>query len=131
VPTLLRDAPFSGLYLMFYRFGLHRMAVDESHSAPTTRTMCGVAAGALACLITHPFDALKTAVQLYPNKFHGSTARAALSLYTQEGIRAFFRGFALRATRRTLASALSWALFDEVRQGGTSGSNANILLLLS
>ncbi len=114
-PTLLRDAPFSGLYLMFYRFLLHRMAISEEERAAATRALCGMLAGALACLMTHPFDALKTAVQLYPDKFHTrSIVEAAVVLHRERGAGAFFRGFVPRALRRTLSAALSWALFDEV-----------------
>ncbi len=81
LPTLLRDVPFSGLYLMFYE-QLKRVATASLVSFSTPRTSavaaataavdfsgwlhfgCGLAAGVLASLVTQPADVVKTRLQL-------------------------------------------------------------------
>ncbi|KAH7732001.1 Solute carrier family 25 member 38 [Aphelenchoides avenae] len=63
VPTIVRDAPFSGLYLAFYRYQLSLIGVEGSHTAPVLRMACGMISGLAACLFTHPFDVIKTRIQ--------------------------------------------------------------------
>ncbi|KAI6177712.1 hypothetical protein M3Y97_00938000 [Aphelenchoides bicaudatus] len=112
LPTLMRDAPFSGLYLLFYRRQVHFFNEGE-HLHFHTRFLCGLSSGFLACLLTQPFDIVKTVVLLYPQKFASSTT-ASKDLYKTGGFRIFFTGFLLRATKRTLTAALTWAIFDEL-----------------
>ncbi|KAK0396350.1 hypothetical protein QR680_001682 [Steinernema hermaphroditum] len=112
LPTILRDAPFSGIYLMLYRTHLS-VAGDVIDIGPFVRFASGVSSGIVACVATHPFDVVKTHVQLYPGKYR-SSYQAALILWQELGMQAFLKGFALRATRRTLMSALNWTLFDEL-----------------
>lgn len=72
MPTLLRDAPFSGLYLFMYTSTKRAVPQDwiESNTVgPYVRFSCGVVAGIGASLVTQPADVLKTKMQLYPNKF--------------------------------------------------------------
>lgn len=77
-PTFLRDAPFSGLYLVFYRRQLQ--AFDSEKADMWTRFLCGLSAGFAACLITQPFDIVKTVILLYPEKFR-SVFGASIDLY--------------------------------------------------
>ncbi|VDM42398.1 unnamed protein product [Toxocara canis] len=126
VPTLLRDAPFSGLYLLFYRQHLRLLNKEGRVHAPATRFSSGVLAGVLACAVTQPFDITKTQIQLYPQKyrslFHVAhhlylvnyTSCVHCYLHVRGGLTAFFNGFWLRATRRTFISAMNWTIFDEV-----------------
>uniref|UniRef100_A0A7E4VJI5 Mitochondrial glycine transporter n=1 Tax=Panagrellus redivivus TaxID=6233 RepID=A0A7E4VJI5_PANRE len=114
MPTLFRDAPFSGFYLMFYRQQLAVVEQWSSHDlTPSLRVLCGISAGLLACVLTQPFDVLKTTVQLYPRDY-SSMRTATARIYTELGLKSFFKGFVLRALRRSLASALNWTLFDEL-----------------
>ncbi|CAD5221959.1 unnamed protein product [Bursaphelenchus xylophilus] len=115
MPTLLRDAPYSGLYLVFYRRQLR--LIEEWNNSPEIPTLsrfsCAVISGFIACLITQPFDVVKTVVQLYPKRT-ASVYKATLILYKEHGWTFFFRGYLLRASRRTLAAALNWTIFDEM-----------------
>ena len=71
LPTLLRDVPFSGLYLMFYE-RLKRAVLSSGSSAPQVVFIsggwvhfgCGLVAGVLASLVTQPADVVKTRLQL-------------------------------------------------------------------
>jgi len=73
LPTLLRDAPFSGLYLMMYTWT--KQAVDpdwiqsSATTAPYVRFSCGILAGFGASILTQPADVIKTKMQLFPHKF--------------------------------------------------------------
>ena len=79
-PTLMRDAPFSGLYLMFYTQLKRRSAraVEDVSAvepfpaasvAAAANFSCGLSAGVLASLVTHPADVVKTRMQLCPGEF--------------------------------------------------------------
>ncbi len=79
-PTLMRDAPFSGLYLMFYTqlkagvgdvVGVVGANADAAAAAfgGAVNFSCGVGAGFLASLVTHPADVVKTRMQLRPKEF--------------------------------------------------------------
>ena len=74
-PTLIRDAPYSGLYLMFYTQLKRRVGgalLDEDAGATVAGAVnfsCGLSAGFLASLVTHPADVVKTRMQLNPGEF--------------------------------------------------------------
>ncbi|PIK60494.1 putative solute carrier family 25 member 38 isoform X2 [Apostichopus japonicus] len=68
--TLLRDAPFSGIYFMFYSQSKKYIPQETFSPAvmPTINFCRGLAAGLLAAVITQPFDTTKTHMQLNPKK---------------------------------------------------------------
>ncbi|CAG2114062.1 unnamed protein product [Medioppia subpectinata] len=62
MPTLMRDAPFSGLYYMFYS-QLRQMALRSSSTSPSNQSISpiltftiGLNAGLLASIVTQPMD---------------------------------------------------------------------------
>ncbi|XP_058144349.1 mitochondrial glycine transporter isoform X2 [Dasypus novemcinctus] len=69
--TLLRDAPFSGIYLMFYNQTRSIVPHDRLDAGllPLVNFSCGVLAGILASLATQPADVIKTHMQLQPAEF--------------------------------------------------------------
>lgn len=115
IPTLLRDAPFSGIYLMFYTQA-KKMVPSSYHDhvfiAPINFS-CGVFAGILAAGITQPADVIKTKMQLYPLRFN--TVPVAVSIvFKEHGIRGFFVGMVPRVVRRTLMAAMAWTVYEQV-----------------
>lgn len=98
-PTLARDVPFSGLYMVFYRFlksletendsSVRRFGVDFSS---------GLVAGLAATAITHPFDVLKT--------------RSQIGIPLLQLDRTIWSGLSLRLAKRPLSMALTWACFE-------------------
>ncbi len=120
-PTLMRDAPFSGLYLMFYTQLKSRVipAVSNREAATSAANFsCGVAAGFMASLVTHPADVVKTRMQLNPHEF-SSVRVAVLKVYARHGAQGFLVGLVPRMLRRTLMSALAWTVYEEImRQVG-------------
>jgi len=123
VPTLVRDAPYSGLYLMFYTqlkqctsSLLAQAGYDvkvNGYLASATHFSCGVFAGLLASLVTHPADVVKTRMQLEPLNYP-SVAKACQQILVLNGPRGFLIGLAPRMLRRTLMSALAWTVYEEI-----------------
>nr|CAH7769329.1 unnamed protein product [Callosobruchus chinensis] len=115
LPTLFRDAPFSGLYLMFYtqtKSIVPRDLLNSPYNSPIHFT-CGVIAGVLASVVTQPADVLKTKMQLYPNKFNGLWS-VAVYVSAENGLPGFFKGLLPRMLRRTLMAAMAWTVYERV-----------------
>ncbi|XP_026480869.1 mitochondrial glycine transporter B-like isoform X2 [Ctenocephalides felis] len=113
--TLVRDAPFSGLYLMFYTQSKQAIPQDilKSPYASCVHFTCGVTAGILASAVTHPADVIKTQMQLYPDKFT-SVLRAMGHINHTMGVSGYFRGLAPRMLRRTLMAAMAWTVYEQI-----------------
>lgn len=115
VPTLFRDAPFSGLYLMFYTQAkgfILKDSVKHGNSSPIYFT-CGVIAGILASFVTQPADVLKTKLQLYPKKFNGMWS-VTVYIYDRYGIAGYFKGMVPRMLRRTLMASMAWTIYERL-----------------
>ncbi|XP_045448401.1 mitochondrial glycine transporter B-like [Melitaea cinxia] len=115
-PTLARDAPFSGLYLMFYtqsKQAIPKELLQTPASASMVHFSCGIIAGIAASLATNPADVLKTKMQLYPDKFPNAFS-AAMYVHQTYGFRGYFKGAVPRMLRRTLMAAMAWTVFEEI-----------------
>lgn len=123
--TAIRDAPYAGLYVVFYegsktwlnsRFPANADAGEVSGvllSGTGINALSGVVAASTATAITNPFDAVKTRLQLLPGKY-GNMVRAAKVMYLEDGARSFFDGLGLRMGRKALSSALAWTVYEEL-----------------
>ncbi|XP_026729010.1 mitochondrial glycine transporter B-like isoform X2 [Trichoplusia ni] len=115
-PTLARDAPFSGLYLMFYsqtKQAVPKEWMQSPSAASVVHFSCGIVAGIAASLATNPADVLKTKMQLYPHKFPNAFS-AAVHIQQTYGIKGYFKGAVPRMLRRTLMAAMAWTVFEEI-----------------
>ncbi|XP_071443567.1 mitochondrial glycine transporter B-like [Hetaerina americana] len=115
LPTLFRDAPFSGLYLMFYTQTKSAIPADwmNSNANAPIHFSCGVVAGLLASFVTQPADVLKTKMQLYPEKFNG-IMDVIFYVHKKYGMKGYFKGLAPRMLRRTLMAAMAWTIYEQV-----------------
>lgn len=114
--TLMRDAPFSGMYLMFYtqaKKAIKNSEVLENPSSPWVYFTCGIVAGCVASLITQPADVIKTNMQLYPDKF-GKVRTVVLFVLKRDGPHGFLRGVVPRTMRRTLMAAFAWTVYEQI-----------------
>ncbi|XP_052580326.1 mitochondrial glycine transporter isoform X1 [Peromyscus californicus insignis] len=117
--TLLRDAPFSGLYLMFYSQTKTTVlrGTDQLAAAlmPLVNFSCGVFAGILASLVTQPADVIKTHMQLSPVKSQwiGQAATLIFKVRTMGCVASFKAGFP-GPLRRTLMAAMAWTVYEEM-----------------
>jgi len=115
VPTLFRDAPFSGLYFMFYTQTKQMVPQDllkTNYSAPIHFT-CGITAGILASVVTQPADVLKTKMQLYPSKFNGLWS-VVIYVHSKYGFKGYFKGMVPRMLRRTMMAAMAWTVYEQI-----------------
>jgi len=120
LPTLVRDAPYSGLYLMFYTQLKHNVIprVDQAtglalSGGTLTHFACGITAGFMASLATHPADVIKTKMQVQPETYSNISVTVRMIL-ARSGPRGFLVGFAPRMLRRALMSALAWTVYEEI-----------------
>ncbi|KAB8278805.1 solute carrier family 25 member 38 [Aspergillus minisclerotigenes] len=120
--TAARDAPYAGLYVLFYEQLKRRFASladsgtgDQSlkSSSSSINFVSGALAAGLATAITNPFDAVKTRLQLMPNKY-GNMMRAVKMMIHEDGVRSLLGGLGLRITRKALSSALAWTVYEEL-----------------
>ncbi|KKY15377.1 putative protein of unknown function DUF1683 [Diplodia seriata] len=137
--TAVRDAPYAGLYVLFYEESKKALGALAGVATTTAAnngggggggggggdvTMGGgeaaavnfasgvVAAGAGTAL-TNPFDAIKTRLQLLPDRY-ANMAHAARLMLREEGVGSLFDGLGLRMARKALSSALAWTLYEEL-----------------
>ncbi|XP_061829304.1 mitochondrial glycine transporter B-like [Nerophis lumbriciformis] len=108
--TLLRDVPFSGIYVMFYSQMKTYLPKEISTWAPLANFSCATLAGVLASLITQPADVVKTLVQVHPAL---KTTDAVRHIYVEHGPRGFLRGAVPRSLRRTLVVAMAWTIYEQ------------------
>uniref|UniRef100_V9KVZ2 Mitochondrial glycine transporter n=1 Tax=Callorhinchus milii TaxID=7868 RepID=V9KVZ2_CALMI len=113
--TLLRDAPFSGIYFMFYTQTKRALPHDQCDPVmvPLLSFGCGLAAGVMASLATQPADVIKTHMQLSPHTYPG-IAHTVTFIYKNHGMVGFFRGAVPRSLRRTLMAALAWTVYEQM-----------------
>ena len=114
-PTLVRDVPFSGLYLMFYEQlkTLVPEEVSRTQSSAAIHFSCGLMAGMLASLVTQPADVIKTRLQLSSGSGLRLTG-AVLEIYRDRGLGGFTTGLVPRSLRRTMMAALAWTVYERM-----------------
>ncbi|ORY13459.1 mitochondrial carrier domain-containing protein [Clohesyomyces aquaticus] len=128
--TAVRDAPYAGLYVLFYEQSKRRlsalaMKVDDpstSLSSPaklSTSTsaginfLSGILAAGLGTTFTNPFDAIKTRLQLMPTRY-ANMVQAARMMLRDEGVASLFDGLGIRIARKAMSSALAWTVYEEL-----------------
>ncbi|KAH6627964.1 solute carrier family 25 member 38 [Chaetomium tenue] len=133
--TAVRDAPYAGLYVLFYEQGKKRL----SQLFPTTSTTqhnpmnlqhaaginfaSGVLAGIICSVVSNPFDAVKTRIQLQPGRYRNMVS-GARRMVGEEGARALWDGLALRMSRKAVSSALAWTVYEELIRRAEAGWRA-------
>ena len=127
--TAIRDAPHAGLYVLFYELLKQRLSQIrevthlgamsnfeggmKSSTSVSINFLSGVLASGFATVITNPFDAMKTRLQLMPGKYSNMIA-AGRRMIKDDGVRSLFDGLGLRIGRKTISSALAWTLYEEL-----------------
>ncbi|KAH7414197.1 solute carrier family 25 member 38 [Phaeosphaeria sp. MPI-PUGE-AT-0046c] len=130
--TAVRDAPYAGLYVLFYEQSKRRLSslaskIEEgstgdninatlalsSSTSAGINFISGVAAACLGTTVTNPFDAIKTRIQLMPGRY-GNMVHAAKKMLREEGTRSLFDGLGIRIARKAVSSALAWTVYEEL-----------------
>jgi len=134
--TLVRDAPYAGLYVLFYERLKGAVAtvlpvggssnaagsggqVGEAvlpaslYGAARVNFVAGCLAAGMATAVTNPFDAVKTRLQLMPGRYKNMVV-AVTTMVREEGPRSLFDGLGLRVARKAMSSALAWTIYEEL-----------------
>ncbi|KAG5928844.1 hypothetical protein E4U42_007912, partial [Claviceps africana] len=126
--TAIRDAPYAGLYVLFYELLKTKLGSLVAPTSPrpdlelpkmttsmasSVNFISGILAGAACSAISNPFDAVKTRIQLQPDQYR-NVGQAGYKMVAEDGFRSLWDGLALRISRKALSSALAWTLYEEL-----------------
>ncbi|KZT20619.1 mitochondrial carrier [Neolentinus lepideus HHB14362 ss-1] len=116
--SALRDAPYAGLFVVFYE-GLKRemnraVPLASAGTSSLMHSAAAASAGALATLSTHPFDVIKTKVQVRSEERYHGMLTTIKTILRQRGVAGFFDGVSLRIGRKVLSSAIGWTIYEAV-----------------
>jgi len=112
VPTLWRDVPFSAIYWTLYEYSRKTIFRKKDFWGHFS---AGAFSGSIAAMLTIPFDVIKTRQQmnLLDTKTKNiSTLQAAKLIYSEEGLKSFFKGIIPRAARVAPACAIMIASYE-------------------
>jgi len=116
LPTMVRDAPFSGLYLLFYdslKNSLMPMREELNLSPMVLHLGCGIGAGCMASFVTQPADVVKTKMQLEGcGSGKPSIRKTSTSIFKTQGLGGFMVGLGPRMARRSVMAALAWTVYE-------------------
>ncbi|VEU22003.1 DEKNAAC102963 [Brettanomyces naardenensis] len=126
--TVLRDAPYAGLYVAFYEenkalfpklIGIRRKKDSDgspvlisSTKSAAINSISAMMAAFFATAITGPFDTIKTNMQLDPQRYK-SFGQTAVSL-ARENWRRLFDGLSLRLLRKAGSAGIAWCIYEEI-----------------
>jgi len=113
VASSFRDAPYAGLFIAFYEsIKRETTYLFPGAYAASIHTVSAASAGAVATILTHPFDVVKTKMQVRTeDRYRGFTSTVG-RIWTQRGAGGFLDGVLLRMSRKILSSAIGWAVFE-------------------
>lgn len=138
--TAVRDAPYAGMYVLFYELLKKQLsslstrrdghspnrpvAITTSH-ATLVNFSSAVMAGGACSVISNPFDAIKTRIQLQPAVYR-NMYQACQKMVSEEGIRSLMDGVALRMSRKAMSSALAWTVYEELMRRAERTWSSNL-----
>jgi len=113
VASSLRDAPYAGLFVVIYE----AIKQESTYLAPgahatSIHSFSAAAAGGIATLATHPFDVIKTKMQVRSEQQYHGLISTVTRIWQQRGVFGFFDGTSLRISRKILSSTIGWAVFE-------------------
>jgi solute carrier family 25 iron transporter 28/37 len=125
--TLMINAPYGSIFVLLNE----RLKASEMFSGETLTThfaTAGIAAG-LASIATHPLDVVKTRLQTQDVLCKGGSCHlkrnahvkypsfriAVATMWSEEGIRGFYRGLVPRTLLSVPAAATCWGTYESVK----------------
>mmetsp|Transcript_8824 Transcript_8824/g.25426 ORF Transcript_8824/g.25426 Transcript_8824/m.25426 type:complete len:322 (+) Transcript_8824:366-1331(+) len=112
-PTVLTNAPFSGLYYMFYSQLKPTLSADGRNQTLVNFAAGTVAAGA-ATIITQPADVLRTRAQMGFSQQGVGMLSSLRSLILTQGPSALMIGTSPKIVKKILQTALVWTVYEEL-----------------
>jgi hypothetical protein len=128
IPTILKEAPYSGFQYFFYRELLSLMPMEKPENNKLAVGFCGSLSASLAVLITYPFDNLRVRYQCFDleggdktlisgDKKFKSYSEVIAEIYQKEGIRGYFHGFPSMLLKRMFAAPIMWIMYEHFNKG--------------
>lgn len=114
--TMMRDAPYSGVFVMAYEFNkqVYRDWADSEDTPPVLANLAiAFSSGMFACGMTHPFDVVKTLVQVHPQRYQ-TTLGAWTTTFAERGVLGFYNGFGARLARKSAMACITWTLYEQM-----------------
>ncbi|KAF8522358.1 mitochondrial carrier [Gautieria morchelliformis] len=116
--SAMRAAPYAGLFLVSYeqlkREGAAFVQPLSYSSTALVNGFAGAGAGTAATFATHPFDVLKTKLQVRNEDRYHTLRSTIRTIWMNRGIMGFFDGISLRLSRKGLSSAIGWATYEAI-----------------
>ncbi|KDN35368.1 hypothetical protein RSAG8_11642, partial [Rhizoctonia solani AG-8 WAC10335] len=85
-------------------------------SSPSTAAIvhssAGMFAGSFATFMTHPFDMIKTSMQVRSEPEFNSLRSTVVAVLKESGPLGFFSGMSLRMARKMFSSAIGWTVYE-------------------
>lgn len=108
--------PFSSIYFASYEFLREMIGRSGGPQNPSAKESipAGLGAGALAALSTQPLDCAKTRIQVGAVPRDSGLLAIVRKVYSEEGMRALWRGGAARALWLTPGCAITITVFEAV-----------------
>lgn len=78
-----------------------------------TDFLAGLAAGTAACYVGHPFDTVKTLIQLEPARFNSSATTCLRTVVRQHGLAAMYRGVSLPLASSALVNGVIFQITED------------------
>jgi solute carrier family 25, member 38 len=110
LPTILSNAPFSGIYYCVYN-ELKKSASGFGGPQAAFNLGAGFVAAMFATLATQPMDVIRARIQLGASRGMLQSASMALK---EHGGKVFMSGATPRFFKRSLQTALVWTLYEEM-----------------
>eukprot|EP00879_Flechtneria_rotunda_P009839 GHRR01010291.1.p1 GENE.GHRR01010291.1~~GHRR01010291.1.p1 ORF type:complete len:308 (+),score=68.28 GHRR01010291.1:334-1257(+) len=115
--------PWNALYVAGYeqlkRHCSNALGCDVQQLQPWAVASCSATAAAAAAVVTHPFDVVKTRLQVLSaqQSQHGLTAvKVAEQQLYREGVSSFMHGLTARLLNIAPGCALSWAMYEYLKR---------------
>eukprot|EP01138_Halocafeteria_seosinensis_P005252 gb/GECG01005369.1/.p1 GENE.gb/GECG01005369.1/~~gb/GECG01005369.1/.p1 ORF type:complete len:390 (+),score=31.56 gb/GECG01005369.1/:1-1170(+) len=135
LPTIVRDAPYSGIYFLSFStlkslIARHSIQDPNAVQQATRNFSAGLLGGVIATLCTHPADVLKTRLQVdYYQRMDTSASSLGVlqavkhkssgviyelkHILRHEGIASLYSGATVRVAKRAFSTAVTWTIFEE------------------
>lgn len=122
-PTLWRDVPFSAIYWTVLEYSRRLINKTGFNFEFLTNFICGAGAGAIAAVITMPFDVVKTRMQMnidlttrVVNKYENRTILSVIrEISEKEGFLSIYKGALPRASKVAPACAIMIATYEYIK----------------
>jgi len=112
---MFRDVPFAGLYYTLLNYSKEHLSKFGVQASANT-IVSGMVAGLIATTATHPFELIRTHLQVSSNEGPAGAQkgifRGLYEIQKSEGTLGLFKGLQARLMRKPLSNALTFTFFE-------------------